>query len=75
MSMKLVAQKREKQRNEIRMLQIKKLQEVNKFLKQDNAKLANDNQILSKQCSGLKDVMMNYEKEAIYQRLESDVSP
>ena len=43
-------------------------------MKQDNAKLANDNEILRKQCSGLKDVMINYEKEAIYLRLESDVS-
>jgi hypothetical protein len=38
---------KEKQRNEIRMLQIKKLQEVNKFLKTDNSRLNSENTVLS----------------------------
>ena len=65
---------KDKQRNEIRMLQIKKLQEVNKFMKQDNAKLTSENTVLTDQCSKLKTLMVNYEQEALYQRLESNVS-
>lgn len=38
---------KEKQRNEIRMLQIKKLQEVNKFLKSDNGRLVNESRVLT----------------------------
>ena len=53
------------------MLQIKKLQEVNKFLKVDNARLLQDNTQLVDQHSNLKILMINYEKESLYHRIES----
>ena len=57
---------KEKQRNEIRMLQIKKLQEVNKFLKSDNGRLVNESRVLTEQCSKLKSLMVSYEQESLY---------
>lgn len=65
---------KERQRNEIRMLQIKKLQEVNKFLKSDNARLVNESRVQTEQCSKLKSLMVSYEQESLYQRIESNVS-
>ena len=66
------AQSKEKQRNQIRMLQIKKLQESNKFLRDEISTLSTNNHVLTTQCSKLKALMMSYEQEALYQRLESD---
>ena len=54
------------------MLQIKKLQEVNKFLKNDNAGLLKKTNVLTDQCSKLKTLMVSYEQEALYQRIEYD---
>ena len=65
---------KERQRNQIRMLQIKKLQEVNKYLKTDNQKLTEENRNLVDANSKLKSLMVNYEKESLYQRIESNVS-
>ena len=56
------------------MLQIKKLQEVNKHLKADNTMLVGENKTLVDQCSKLKTLMIHYEKESLYHRLESNVS-
>ena len=56
------------------MLQIKKLQEVNKFLKQDNTKLIEENKVLVDSNCNLKKLMINYEQEVLYKRIESDVS-
>ena len=67
-------QNKEKQKNQIRLLQIKKLQEVNKHLKADNIMLIDENKTLVDQCSKLKTLMVAYEKDALYQRLESNVS-
>ena len=36
--------------------------------------MASENHILKKQCGGLKNLMVNYEREALYHRIESDVS-
>ena len=66
------AQVKERSRNEIRMLQIKKLQETNKFLKTENEQITKLNRVLSQQCSGLKTILIDYEQESLYQRLESD---
>ena len=74
MALSMKAQVKDKQRSDIRMLQIKKLQDANKFLKADNTKLTTENGILTNQCSGLKQMMISYEREAIYQRVESNVS-
>ena len=45
---------------------------MNKFLKNDNTKLTHQNKTLTDQCSKLKTLMVSYEQEALYQRLESD---
>ena len=68
------SQGKERQKNQIRMLQIKKLQEVNKHLKADNTTLVSENRTLVDQCSKLKTLMVAYEKESMYHRLESNVS-
>lgn len=51
-------QSKDRHRNEIRMLQIKKLQEVNKILKTDNTRLVSENSVLTDQCSKLKTLMI-----------------
>jgi len=51
-------QSKDRHRNEIRMLQIKKLQEVNKILKTDNTRLVSENSVLTVQCSKLKTLMI-----------------
>ena len=68
------SQAKDRQRNEIRMLQIKKLQEVNKFQKTDNTRLISENSLLTDQCSKLKTLMIEYEYESLQQRVESNVS-
>ena len=68
------SQAKDRQRNEIRMLQIKKLQEVNKFQKTDNTRLISENSLLTDQCSKLKTLMIEYEYESLQQRIESNVS-
>lgn len=66
---------KEQQKNQIRLLQIKKLKEVNSNMKSDNMTLVHENRILVQQCSNLKTLMINYEKESMLHRLESNVSP
>ena len=52
------------------MMQIKKLQEINKTLKVDNEKLQSENHILTNQCSGLRTLMIRHEYERIQQEQE-----
>ena len=42
------------------------------MLKKDNSRLIEENRVFSDQCSKLKNLMVSYEEEAIYQRLESN---
>lgn len=59
-------QVKERSRNDISLFQIKRLKETNKYLKAENQEFTKVNTVLSSQCSGLKTVMVNYEKESLY---------
>ena len=41
-------------------------------MKSENGQLTQVNKVLTQQCSNLKVLMMEYERESLYQRIESD---
>ena len=41
-------------------------------MKSENGQLTQVNKVLTQQCSSLKALMMEYERESLYQRIESD---
>lgn len=71
MATKLKESKREQSKLEIRMMQVKKLQQLNKCYKTDNDRLQKENFALAKQFSTLKQMLIEYENQAIYSEIEA----
>ena len=69
---KIKEKKKENNKYEIRMIQIKKLQEINKKLKLDNEKLSKENTALTNGFSKLKTLMVEHEYERIQREQEQE---
>ena len=69
---KIKEKKKENNKYEIRMIQIKKLQEINKKLKLDNEKLSKENTTLTNGFSKLKILMVQHEYERIQREQEQE---